>query len=123
MWHNPCSLKESKIKMTHTELLKKLIDLLEDKKAEDLVVLEVAPLTSMTDAMIIASGTSNPHLRAMMKAVVEMLKKEGIPPLGVEGEQHGEWILLDLGSILIHLMLPEIRSYYELEKLWSVQPT
>lgn len=110
------------IAITHDDLVKKLLSLLEDKKAQDVVVMNVHELTTMTDHMIIASGTSHTQLRAMMNSVVAEFKKLGVPPLGVEGEQNGEWILVDFGSILLHLMLPEVRKYYELEKLWSVRP-
>ena len=114
-------VKESKV-ITHAELLKTVVQLLEDKKAEDMVVLHVRDLTTVADDMIVVTGTSNPHLRAMMNLVVSELKKSGVAILGVEGAENGEWILVDLGSILVHLMLPQVRKYYELEKLWSVHP-
>jgi ribosome-associated protein len=115
-------MSKNKEKMSQTQLLKTINTVLADKKAEDLISLNVHDLTSVTDTMIIASGTSHTHLRAMMQALVEVLKKSDVQLLGVEGEQNGEWILVDAGSVLIHLMLPQVRSYYELEKLWSVHP-
>lgn len=108
--------------ITQNGLVKKLVLVLEDKKAEDIIVLNVHELTTMTDNMIIATGTSHTQLRAMMNAIVTEFKKLQVPPLGVEGEQNGEWILVDFGSVLVHLMLPHVRKYYELEKLWSIRP-
>ena len=94
---------------------------LEDLKARDVRVLDVAELTSVTDLMIIASGTSGRHVRAIAEAVVERVKKAGFQPLGVEGEDAGEWVLVDLGDVLVHVMIPEAREFYALEKLWGVQ--
>lgn len=109
-------------KKPQAQILKNLLEVLEDKKAENLSVLDVHDLTSVTDTMVIATGSSHVQLRAMMNALLSILKEKNVAVVGVEGEQNGEWILLDAGSILIHLMLPQIRSYYELEKLWSVRP-
>lgn len=114
-------VKDSKV-MTQAELLKKIVAVLEDKKAQNLLVLNVRDLTMMTDDMIIATGSSSTQLRAMMNAVLAETKRLGVTSLGVEGEQNGEWILVDLDTVLVHLMLVEVRQRYELEKLWSVRP-
>lgn len=100
--------------------LKKLvIDALEDLKAQDIKVLDVRGLSNVTDLMIVASGTSDRQVRAIAYHVVEKAKKKGLPPLGVEGEQAGEWALVDLGDAVVHIMLPQTRDFYNLEKLWG----
>ncbi len=107
--------------MRSTTLTSKIKAALEDKKAEKISILDVHNLTSVCDHMIIASANSSQHIRALANQVVEVAKKQGIEVLGVEGEKNWEWVLIDLGNILVHVMLPETRSYYELEKLWSVK--
>ena len=92
---------------------------LEDLKAENIVQLDVRPQASFTDYMIFASGNSTRHVGAIADSVVEAAKAAGKPPLGIEGEDVGEWILIDLGDAVVHVMLPDVRSYYELEKLWG----
>ena len=99
---------------------KALVQALEDIKALDIQVIDVKNLTSITDTMIIASGRSDRQVRAMADKLIEKAKELGIPPLGVEGEQQGTWILVDLGDVIAHLMHPTARAYYQLEKLWSV---
>lgn len=96
-----------------------LVDALHDLKALDVQVLDVKNLTSITDTMIIASGRSDRQVKAMADKLIEKAKELGIPPLGVEGEQQGAWILVDMGDIIAHLMHPTTRAYYQLEKLWS----
>lgn len=92
---------------------------LDDMKAENVVLLDVRPIASFTDYMIFASGNSTRHVSAIADSVVEAAKKRGQPALGVEGEDVGEWVLVDLGDAIVHIMLPDVRDYYELEKLWS----
>ena len=107
--------------MASTEHLTTLVvEALDDLKAQDIRVMDVAGLTSITDTMVIASGTSDRHVKALSDNVVEQAKKNGVRPLGVEGEQTREWILVDLGDVIVHVMLPRIRSFYNLEKLWSM---
>jgi ribosome-associated protein len=104
-----------------SEQLKKLINgALEDLKAFDVTEIDVHEMTSVTDWMVIASGTSSRHVKSIADAVVLACKKAGVAPLGVEGEREGEWVLVDLGDIIVHVMLPGIREFYALEKLWSV---
>lgn len=92
---------------------------LDELKARDVRVLDVRDMTSITDLMIVASGTSDRHVQALADTVVQRAKKEGANVLGVEGEQLSEWILVDLGDVVVHLMQPRIRDFYNLEKLWE----
>ena len=93
---------------------------LDDLKALDVTVLDVRHLTTVTDTMVVACGRSDRHVRAIADAVVDQCKKEGYRPIGVEGEQVGEWVLVDLGDVVVHVMLPRAREFYNLEKLWTL---
>ena len=106
--------------MQTEELQRLVIDALDDLKAKDVRVLDVRTLTGITDLMVIASGTSNRQVKALVSHVVEKAAERGVRPLGVEGEQHGEWVLVDLGDVVVHVMLPQVRDFYNLEKLWTV---
>ena len=108
----------SKTKSQKT-VIKALVDALDDVKALDIQVLDVRNLTTITDTMIIASGRSDRQVKGMADKVIERAKELGIPPLGIEGEQQGAWILVDMGDVIAHLMHPTTRAYYQLEKLWS----
>ena len=93
---------------------------LEDLKALETTFLDVRHLTTVTDAMAITSGRSDRHVRAIANAVIEQTKKAGFRPLGVEGANAGEWVLVDLGELVVHVMLPRVREFYNLEKLWDI---
>lgn len=97
-----------------------VIDALEDIKAEDIKVIDVTKMTDVTDVMIIATGKSTRQVKALANEVVMQAKAAGIQPLGVEGEDVGEWALVDLGDVITHIMTPQTRLTYNLEKLWSV---
>jgi len=99
-----------------------IIDALDDIKGQDIVKLDVRNMTTVTDYMIIASGTSNRHVKALVDNVTEKAREAGHRPIGVEGEEGGEWVLLDLQDALVHVMLPKVREFYNLEKLWSIAP-
>jgi ribosome-associated protein len=92
---------------------------LEDIKARDIEVIDVRPQTSLYDTMIIASADSNRQVKALASHVCETLKQAGATILGVEGEQAAEWILVDAGDIVVHVMQPAVRAYYNLEELWA----
>ena len=96
-----------------------VIAALEDIKARDIVVMDVRKLTSMTDYMIVASADSNRQTRALADNVQKKLKEAGAHVQGVEGEGTGEWVLVDLGSVVVHIMQPTVREYYNLEQLWG----
>lgn len=107
--------------MTLKNLIKTVLDTLNEMKAQNIKDLDVTRLTSITDHMIIASGTSSRHVKSIAEKVIEQSKKSGTIPLGSEGVDEGEWALIDLGDIIIHIMQPAIRDYYQLERLWSVE--
>ncbi len=96
-----------------------VVGVLEDLKAERIVQLDVAHLTSITDVMIIASGRSDRHVRAISEALLEKCKASGYARLGVEGLKGGEWVLVDLADVVVHVMLPATRDFYDIEKLWD----
>lgn len=105
--------------MESEELKDKLLELLDDMKAEDVALFTVAGMTTVTDHMIVASGTSRRHVRSIAANIVDALRGLKLKPYGSEGEEHGEWILLDYGDVVVHVMQPETRQFYQLEKLWS----
>ena len=108
--------------MNSEQLSELVIDALDDIKGRDIVRLDVRDMTTVTDYMIVASGTSNRHVKALVDNVTEKAKEAGARPIGVEGETGGEWILLDLQDVLVHVMQPKVREFYNLEKLWSITP-
>ncbi len=99
-----------------------IVDALEDVKGKDIVRMDVSELTDVMDTLVIASGTSSRHVKSMANNVVEDAKKQGFRPLGVEGMDGGEWVLVDFGDTVLHVMLPATRDFYDLEKLWSMEP-
>jgi ribosome-associated protein len=90
-----------------------------DRKAEDLVALDVREVTSFADTFILATGTSDRHVRTIADAVVERARELGETPLGVEGLEDGRWVLIDLGDVIVHVFQRDVRSHYDLERLWS----
>lgn len=101
------------------DLQKTVVDALNELKAQEIKVLDVRGVASFTDLMIVASGTSTRHVKAIADKVIEKCAQIGVKPLGVEGEREAEWVLVDLNDIIVHVMLPQTRDFYNLEKLWS----
>ena len=106
--------------MPLNELKQIIIDALEDLKAIDIKSIDVSGFASFTDLMIIASGTSTRQVKALADKVSVKCKEAGMKPLGIEGERDAEWILVDLGDAVVHIMLPQVREFYDLEKLWTM---
>jgi len=92
----------------------------DDIKAQDVIEIDVQGKTSVCDYMVIASGTSTRHVKSIADEIVRQSKHLGCQPLGVEGEREAEWVLVDLGDVVVHIMLPRVREFYALERLWTV---
>lgn len=106
--------------MLNIEQLKQLVvDAIEDVKGADIKIIDVRGKSNVTDIMVIATGNTSRQIKAIADNIVEKAKAAGVRPLGVEGEQHAEWILIDLGDVVAHIMQPAIRDFYNLEKLWG----
>lgn len=105
-----------------TELNKSILHALEETKGQKIVELKVVEMTDVMDYLIIATGSSNRHVKSLANNLVEDLKEKGNRPIGVEGMEDGEWVLVDYGDTVVHIMLPAARDFYELEKLWSKVP-
>ena len=105
--------------MRLNKLQKTAVTALEDIKARDITVLDVRKLTSLCDTLIVASADSNRQVKALAQHVRDRLKEAGAGIVGVEGEETGEWVLVDAGDIVVHIMQPAIRAYYNLEELWT----
>lgn len=95
------------------------IDALEDAKAEDIVILPLEGKTSIADVMVVASGRSDRHVSSIADTLEEQLKQQGYRDLRIEGRQHCDWVLVDAGDVIVHVFRPEVRAFYNLEKLWS----
>ncbi len=100
-----------------------ILDALDDMKALEVKMLDVRGLTDIADFMVIASGTSDRHVRSVAQRVVEKAKQSGFRPHGVEGQQDGDWVLIDLNEMIVHVMLPRVREFYGLERLWDMAVT
>jgi ribosome-associated protein len=98
------------------------LDALEDLKAVDIRTLDVRGLTTITDYMLIATGTSNRHVSALAHNVLDMARESGRKPVGVEGLAEGEWVLCNLGGVIVHVMQAQARAHYQLERLWDLSP-
>jgi ribosome-associated protein len=105
---------------TTAVIRQQVLDALDELKAKDIREIDVRGKTSIADLLVIASGTSARHVKSIADEVVKFAKRAGVMPLGVEGEQEAEWVLVDLGDVIVHVMLPRIREFYGLERLWTV---
>lgn len=108
--------------MRHDKLTKTAVTALEDIKARDITVLDVRKLTAIADTLVIASADSARQVKALAHHVRDKLKEAGASIVGVEGEEGGEWVLVDAGDIVVHVMQPAVRAYYNLEELWTARP-
>ncbi|MCO7227382.1 ribosome silencing factor [Pleionea sp. CnH1-48] len=104
--------------MDSDTLRQHIVDQLEDLKARDLTMIDVRAKTSITDYMFVCSGTSNRHVKSIAESLVVKLKELGAKPLGVEGDSNSEWVLVDCGDVIVHVMQANARDYYQIEKLW-----
>lgn len=95
---------------------------LEDLKGQDLCSLDIAEVSSIADVMLVVTATSNRHARSLADEVVKRAKEASVPVLGTEGKEQGEWILIDLGDVIVHVMLAAVRKLYDLESLWKLSP-
>jgi ribosome-associated protein len=102
-----------------SELAHRIVEIASDKKGNDIVLLRTAELTTMADFFVIASGRSDRQVQALAGAIIDELRREGIRPLGAEGRESARWVLLDYGSVIVHVFAPEEREYYGLERLWG----
>lgn len=105
--------------MQNEQLVKVAVAALEDMKGQDIIIIDVRGKTSVTDFMVIASGTSSRHVKSMANEVLEKVKEQGVRPIGSEGLDGGEWALLDLGDVVVHVMQVATRQFYDLERLWQ----
>ena len=112
----------SQMAVTPRKLLDIVTVALDDGKAEDIKVFDVRKLTSIADFMVVASGRSSRQVKALAERAADAARKRKVKPLGMEGEQTSEWVLLDLGDVIVHVMQPESRAHYQLEKLWDAGP-
>ena len=108
--------------MNIQKLQRLVIDALEDVKAQDIKVFNTTEITTMFDRVVLATGTSNRQTRALASSVADAAREQKIPIVAYEGQDTGEWVLLDLGDIVVHCMQPEIRRYYNLEEIWGGKP-
>jgi ribosome-associated protein len=117
------SLRERGARLTSLEVARKIVDAAEDKKAADILLLDVSELTSMADYFVICSGGSERQLGAIGDGITEKLREEGVRPIGREGGSNSHWTLLDFGAVIVHIFAPQERDYYQLERHWSKAKT
>ncbi|MEO6081212.1 MAG: ribosome silencing factor [Steroidobacteraceae bacterium] len=103
-------------------MVKSVVAALEDMKATHIKVMDVRKITDVSDCMVLASGNSDRHVRSIADRVIERCKAAGFRPMGLEGEREGEWVLVDLNDVIVHVMLPRVREFYGLEELWEPVP-
>ena len=114
------AMRPTKLPAATASLRQQVLAALDELKAKDVKEIDVRGKASFTDLLVIASGTSSRHVKSMADEVVKFAKRAGVLPIGVEGQKEAEWVLVDLGDVVVHVMLPRIREFYGLERLWTV---
>ncbi len=114
------AVKLSPTQIATAALCKKINLVLDTNKAEEITTLNLRDKCSFADFMIVASGRAPRHVAALADYVAELLKKSGVPPLSIEGKESGDWVLIDAGDIVVHIFRPEVRQFYNIEKMWSL---
>ena len=109
----------SKVRPDAEEILRLVLASLDDMKAEDTVTIDLTGKSTIADAMVVTSGRSNRHVGSVADRVLEDLAKAGVPGLRVEGKRHCDWVLIDAGDVIVHVFRPEVRAFYNLEKMWA----
>lgn len=109
--------------MNPEQMKDRIVEAMDDMKAIDIRAIDVREQTTVTDYMVVASGSSNRHVKSLADEVVRTAKGQGVKPLGIEGDDVGEWVLVDLGDLVVHVMLPQVRLFYQLEDLWTAKPS
>ncbi len=105
--------------MNSDQIKDQVVNALEDVKGQDINVLDIADISDFADYMVVVSGTSDTHVKALARSASDSLRKQGVNPLNEDGADVGEWVLVDFGDVVLHVMRPEVRDYYDLEKLWD----
>ena len=118
----PARKKEPPGPLDEGQIARLVESILEDGKAESISCIDVRQLTSITDYMVMATGNSRIHTRALADAIVERMKGQGVATNGIEGLPAAEWLLVDLGPVVVHIMLAQVRALYDLEELWNLKP-
>lgn len=114
--------KSSGTRLDRLQKAKVIVDAALDKKAEDVVALDVRELVSFADTFVIATGTSDRHVRSIVDGIEEALRSSGEKPLGIEGEEEGRWVLIDCDDAIVHVFVRDVRQHYDLERLWGEAP-
>ena len=109
--------------VTQLELAQRIVDIASDRQAQDIILLDIREIASFADYFVICSGTSERQIKAVVDTVVETLQKDGFYPVQTEGAPSSGWVLIDYGSVIVHVFAPEEREYYRLERLWGEAPT
>ncbi len=110
------------VKLEPAELAKRIVDIIADKKGEDIIMMDLQPVSTVTDYFVLCSGNSERQVRAIVEDTAKKLKELGVLPLHIEGTASSGWVLMDYNSVIVHVFVPEVRQYYRLERLWSDAP-
>jgi ribosome-associated protein len=112
-------VRVSKVRPDAEETLRLVLATIEDMKAEDIVIIDLTGKSSIADAMVVSSGRSSRQVGAIADRLIQNLHKAGVPNVRVEGMPHCDWVLIDAGDVIVHIFRPEVRAFYQLEKMWA----